>query len=177
MFYALAAASLAIASLIALSVPEKPLPGAGATWGEQFAALGRIFSQPLFWRIALPFVVTHGAYQALQGLWLGPWLTDVAGLDRGGRGAAAARVRAGAYAVGSVAFGSFADRLAARGIARLALYKCGLVVSLAAFLCIALDLALPRAGAAHGVRLHRDVGRARLRAYHAEVPGRRCRGG
>jgi predicted MFS family arabinose efflux permease len=145
MFYALAAASLASAALIALCVPEKPLPGAGATWAEQFRAVGRIFTLPLFWRIALPFIVTHAAYQALQGLWLGPWLTDVAGLGREG----AARllfVAAGAYAVGSVFFGSFADRLAARGISRLATYKYGLAASFAAFLCIALDLALPRAG-------------------------------
>jgi sugar phosphate permease len=144
MFYGLAAASLAAALLIALCVPEKPLPGAGATWGEQFRAVGRILATPLFWRIALPFIVTHGAYQAIQGLWLGPWLTDVGGLGR----ESAARllfVTAGTYAVGSVFFGSFADRLAARGIARLTTYKVGLGVSFAAFLCVALDLPLPRA--------------------------------
>jgi MFS family permease len=145
MFYGLAAASLAAAALIAVCVPEKALPGAGATWAEQFRAVGRIFRLPLFWRIALPFIVTHAAYQALQGLWLGPWLTDVGGLGR----EAAARllfVTAGTYAVGSVFFGSFADRLAARGTPRLTTYKCGLAASFAAFLCIALDIALPRAG-------------------------------
>jgi MFS family permease len=144
MFYGLAAASLASAALVALAVPEKPLPGAGASWGEQFRGVGRILALPLFWRIALPFVVTHGTYQALQGLWLGPWLTDVGGLGR----ESAARllfVTAGAYAIGSVVFGSLADRLAARGIARLTIYKIGMAASLAAFVCIALDLALPRA--------------------------------
>jgi predicted MFS family arabinose efflux permease len=144
MFYGLAAASLAAALLIALCVPEKPLPGAGATWGEQFRVVGRILALPLFWRIALPFIVMHGAYQAIQGLWLGPWLADVGGLGR----EAAARllfVTAGAYAVGSVFFGSFADRLATRGVSRLTTYKVGLGVSFAAFLCVALDVALPRA--------------------------------
>jgi MFS family permease len=144
MFYGLAAASLASAALVALAVTEKPLPGAGASWGEQFRGVGRILALPLFWRIALPFVVTHGTYQALQGLWLGPWLTDVGGLGR----ESAARllfVTAGAYAIGSVVFGSLADRLAARGIARLTIYKIGMAASLAAFVCIALDLALPRA--------------------------------
>jgi len=145
MFTGLAAVALAVAIVIALAVPEKPLPGAGASWGAQFAGLGRILARPLFWRIALPFVVTHGAYQALQGLWLGPWLIDVAGF---GREAAAwyLLVTAAVYAVGSIVFGSFADRLAARGISRLALYKWGLVASCAAFACIALDLPLPRAG-------------------------------
>ncbi len=151
MFYALAAASLAVAALIALCMPEKALPGAGATWGEQIRGIGQIMARPLFWRIALPFVITHGAYQALQGLWLGPWLTDVAGFAREG----AARllfVCAAAYAIGSVAFGSFADRLAARGFSRLALYKAGLLISFAAFVAIALNATLPRAAllAAYG---------------------------
>jgi predicted MFS family arabinose efflux permease len=144
MFYVLAASCFAVAALIALAVPEKPLPGAGATWGDQIRGIGQIMSRPLFWRIVLPFVITHGAYQALQGLWLGPWLTDVGGLGR----ESAARllfVTAGAYAIGSVVFGSLADRLAARGIARLTIYKIGMAASLAAFVCIALDLALPRA--------------------------------
>jgi predicted MFS family arabinose efflux permease len=144
MFTVLAAAALGIAILIALAVPEKPLPGAGAGWGEQFAGLARIMGMRIFWRLALPFVITHGAYQALQGLWLGPWLADVAGFARDGV-AWYLLVTAGVYAVGSVAFGSFADRLAARGISRLALYKWGLVASLAAFVCIALDAPLPRA--------------------------------
>jgi predicted MFS family arabinose efflux permease len=144
-FGTLAAAALAVAIAVAFVVPEKPLPGTGAGWGEQFAGLARIMTTPLFWRLALPFVITHGAYQALQGLWLGPWLADVAGLAR----EAAAWylfVTAAVYAFGSVAFGTFADRLAAHGVSRLALYKWGLVVSLAAFVCIALEVPLPRAG-------------------------------
>ncbi len=144
MFHGLAAASLGVAALIAVCVPEKPLPGAGATWGDQIRGIGSIMSRPLFWRIVLPFVITHGAYQALQGLWLGPWLTDVAGFARDGA-AWLLLVCATAYAVGSVFFGSFADRLAARGFSRLTLYKAGLLASLTAFVAIALDAALPRA--------------------------------
>jgi len=151
MFYGLAACALAVAVLIALAVPERPLPGAGATWGEQIRGIGQILARALFWRIVAAFVLTHGAYQALQGLWLGPWLLDVAGLPRD----AAARlllVCATAYALGSAAFGSFADRLAARGFSRLGLYKAGLLASFAAFVAIALDAPLPRAAllAAYG---------------------------
>jgi MFS family permease len=144
MFYGLAGACFAVAALIAGCVPEKPLPGAGATWTEQFRGVATIVRRPLFWRIVLPFVVTHGAYQALQGLWLGPWLTDVAGLPRD-RAATLLLVCATAYAIGSVAFGTFADRLAARGHSRFALYKGGLLVSLAAFAAIALGAAVPHA--------------------------------
>jgi sugar phosphate permease len=143
MFYGLAGACLAVAGLITLSVPEKALPGAGATWREQFRGVGRIMRSALFWRIVAPFVITHGAYQALQGLWLGPWLTDVAGFARESA-ATLLLVCAAAYAIGSVAFGTLADRLAARGHSRLALYKYGLLVSFAAFAAIALDAAIPR---------------------------------
>ncbi len=149
MFHALAVASLASAALIALCVPESLPPGAGASWRAQFGTIGRIFMLPLFWRLALPFMVTHAAYQALQTLWLGPWLADVGGYAP----EPVARmllVSAGTYALGSVFFGSFADRLSARGITRLTTYKAGLSLSFAAFLCIALDLALPR-GAVLGV--------------------------
>lgn len=145
LFYGLAAAALASAALIAFCVPEKPLPGAGATWGDQFRGLGRIFRAALFWRVALPYIVTHATYQALQGLWLGPWLADVGGFAR----ADTARLllaSAAAYAIGSVAFGSLADRLAGRGIARLTTYKWGMAAAIAAYLCIALDVGLPRAG-------------------------------
>jgi predicted MFS family arabinose efflux permease len=143
MFYALAAACLAFAALIALAVPEKALPGAGTGWGEQIRGIGEIMSRPHFWRIVLPFVITHGAYQALQGLWLGPWLTDVAGLARH-QAAQLLLVCATTYALGSVAFGTFADRLAGRGVSRLALYKGGLAISFAAFVALALNAALPR---------------------------------
>ncbi|MGD9953657.1 MAG: nitrate/nitrite transporter, partial [Burkholderiales bacterium] len=83
LFYGLAAASLVAAALIFLIVPEKPLPGHGQTLRAQIAGFGRIFASVPFWRIALPLVVCHSGYQALQGLWLAPWLYDVAGLERG----------------------------------------------------------------------------------------------
>src|SRR5205814_1741845 len=82
MFYILSAMSLAAAALVFVVVPEKPLPGHGATLRAQIAGFGRIFSTPAFWRIALPAVIGQGAYIALQGLWLGPWLYDVAGQQR-----------------------------------------------------------------------------------------------
>ncbi len=144
MFVGLAAGALAVAVLIYLAVPERALPGAGATWGEQFGSLGAIFGRALFWRLSLPFVVTHGTYQAMQGLWLGPWLIDVGGFDR----ATAAHLLllgAAAYAVGSIAFGTVSDRLDQRGWPRLATYKAGVAASVVMFFCIALDLALPRA--------------------------------
>lgn len=136
LFYGLAAASIAVAALIFCVVPEKPLPGARETWSRQFAELGAILSETYFWRVALPLIVCHGAYQALQGLWLAPWLADVGGLDRP---AVANYLLAGAlsYGIGSVAFGLLADRLAGGGVSRLAVYKFGMGLTVATFLAIA----------------------------------------
>jgi MFS family permease len=117
-------------------VPEKPLPGAGDSWGRQFGELGEILANAYFWRVALPLMVVHGAYQALQGLWLAPWLGDVAGLERG---AVANYLLAGslAYGIGSVVFGTLADRMAGVGWSRLSAYKAGMTIALAAFCALA----------------------------------------
>jgi MFS family permease len=136
LFYGLAAASLVAAALIFLIVPEKPLPGHGQTLRAQIAGFGRIFASIPFWRIALPLVVCHSGYQALQGLWLAPWLYDVAGLERGAM-ADLLLATAVAYTVGSVFFGVSSDRLARAGISRMVVFKAGALVSFAMFVLLA----------------------------------------
>jgi MFS family permease len=136
MFFILSALSLVAALLVFLVVPEKPLPGQGETLRAQVAGFRRIFSSLLFWRIAAPLVVGQGAYIALQGLWLGPWLHDVAGMDRHGV-ANTLLLTAFAYICGSVFFGAASDRLQSRGISRMTVYKAGLSVSLAMLMLLA----------------------------------------
>jgi hypothetical protein len=92
-----------------------------------------------FWRIGLPFMVCHGAYQAMQGLWLAPWLTDVGGLARAAM-AAHMFATALAYAIGALFFGWFADFLADRGVSRLGLYKLGTASGVVAYIAVAFDL-------------------------------------
>lgn len=136
LFYGLAAASVTAASLIFLFVPEKPLPGHGQTLRAQIAGFATVFRSVPFWRIATPLVVCHAGYQAMQGLWLAPWLYDVAGEPR----AAVAGLlfaTAVAYMIGSVFFGVSSDRLARAGISRVTIYKAGLVLSVAMFLLLA----------------------------------------
>jgi len=139
LFFGLAALSVGAALLIFLIVPEREVPGRGESWGEQFAAVRRIYARLDFWRLALPLVVSQGAFQALQGLWFAPWLTDVQGMDR--RAAADALfISAFAYLVASMALGKVADLLGRRGISQLRLYQGGMLVTAAAFVPIALGL-------------------------------------
>ena len=145
-FYVLAAGCAAVAALIFFVVPERPMPGAGESWSRQFSEIGVILSSLFFWRVALPLIVVHGAYQALQGLWLAPWLFDIGGQSRS---EVARTLFAGslAYAAGSVIFGTLADRMAAR----LTAFKVGMVLAVGAFFAIA---AGPRAGAVTIVMLY-----------------------
>jgi predicted MFS family arabinose efflux permease len=142
-FYGLAACSLAAAVAIFTVVPEKPLPGKPETFARQLAVFRTIFSSIVFWRIVAAMVVTHAAYQALQGLWLAPWLYDVAKLDRPGV-AQYLLLAAFAYTLGSIFFGAASDRLARHGISRMTVYKMGLLVTLAGFIAIAADVRVGR---------------------------------
>jgi MFS family permease len=135
LFGLLCALSLAAALLIFFVVPEKKLPGEGQSFGRQVAGFGAIFSSVAFWRIALPLTVCHAGYLALQGLWLGPWLYDVAGETRQGV-ANYLFATALAYMAGSIFFGVGADRLAHR-VSRMTMFKLGLCVSVAMFVLLA----------------------------------------
>lgn len=131
-FYLLAACCAGVAALIFFVVPERPLPGAGATWSRQISEIGGILRSVFFWRVALPLILVHGAYQALQGLWLAPWLIDIGGQSRP---EVARTLLAGslAYGVGSVIFGTLADRLTGR----LTAFKVGMALAVGSFFLIA----------------------------------------
>jgi MFS family permease len=135
LFVVVCAMSAAAALLVFWVVPEKALPGEGQTLRRQVAGFGAIFASRSFWRMALPLVVCQAAYMTMQGLWLGPWLYDIAGQTRDG----VARylfATALAFMAGSIFFGVGADRLASR-ISHLTLYKAGLSVSVAMFVLLA----------------------------------------
>ena len=127
-FLGLAALSILAAALIFFVVPERPLPGQGEPWREQLRMVGRIFARVDFWRLALPLVVCQATFQALQGLWLAPWLADVHGLSRG---AAADYLfwSAAAYMAASFALGAFTDWIGKP----LRVYQFGMLACVAAF--------------------------------------------
>jgi MFS family permease len=129
MFMLLSALSLGAALLVFFVVPERALPGEGQTLLAQIVGFRQVFASLTFWRIALPLVVGQGVYIALQGLWLGPWLYDVAGQPRHAV-ANYLLVTVLGYIAGSVFFGVASDRLAQAGISRMTVYKLGLSVSL-----------------------------------------------
>ena len=115
-FWVLCLLALGAATWIFLSVPDKPsAPDRQRTLRSDIASSGRILASRTFWRLA-PAVATLSMFNFVYlGLWAGPWLRDVAGMD--------GTARAGvlffftfAMVVGSVLTGSAASRASAVGL-------------------------------------------------------------
>ncbi len=114
LFVGLMALSLLASALIFFAVPARGV-AKRTPIAEQLGALARIYGNPVFWRLA-PFVAsTAGVSIALQTLWAGPWLRDVAGFERAGVAQHLAMMATG-FLVGTLLSGAVADWLGRRGI-------------------------------------------------------------
>lgn len=83
-FGGLAVASALAAALIYAMVPRDPPPDVRLSWKTQLGGLGRVAGSLAFWRIAPLSTVNQAVFLAVHGLWLGPYLRDMAGLDASG---------------------------------------------------------------------------------------------
>ncbi|WP_435102243.1 MFS transporter [Arhodomonas sp. AD133] len=114
-FMALVAACLAVSVALVRIVPEHAEPPAHLGLRAQVRGMATVFRDRYFWRLAPLTVVSQSAFLATQGLWAGPWLRDVAGLERG---AVALHLMGLSIAVvaGFFLSGIVATRLTRRGI-------------------------------------------------------------
>ena len=126
-------ASLAIFFL----VPEKPAVAQATTLRAQFAVIAGIFKNRGFWSIAFAAALVQGVAIGLLGLWAGPWMRDVAGLDRASM-ASNLLIGAVAFGVGGAACGTLTDRLARRGVPPVLTYFAGCAVCTVCMLPIVL---------------------------------------
>ncbi|MEO8136640.1 MAG: MFS transporter [Betaproteobacteria bacterium] len=117
LFLGLAAGTVAVASLIFLMVPDRATPREGTLRGL-LSGLGKIYTDRLFWKVAPLSITTLGAGFALQGLWAGPWLMQVAHRDSHSVGIHLS-VMAIALIVGSAACGSIVGLAARLGLSLL----------------------------------------------------------
>jgi predicted MFS family arabinose efflux permease len=121
----------AIAFLTALAalalffiVPERGAGRATQSWAEQLQGVGTVFRSAIFWRVAAASALFQSINMAVQGLWAGPWLLDVAGLERNVV-AVYLLALAGATMIGFLGWGTAAARLGRRGIGTFTLFKVG----------------------------------------------------
>lgn len=132
-FAAFALLTTLAAGAVLLVVRDAP---AGASSGERTPLLAgwrEVAGSLSFWRLSLLAFFWYGSYMAVQGLWGGPYLTTVLGLDR----AAAARLlflTATGFIVGCPLAGRLSDRVFASRKKVLAAGQFGLLLGIALFL-------------------------------------------
>ena len=137
LFHGLAFAAIACAVVILATVPEKGRARDAEGLSDVTLGVARVFQNKAFWSIA-PFSVAHqGTFLALQSLWAGPWLRDVAGLERQAV-ASHLLTLALAMGVGFIGLGALARHLGQRGVSALTIW----VVSASLFQAAQLGLVL-----------------------------------
>lgn len=141
-FPALAGITLMSALAILFLVPERPSQPTGETLTRQFAQTGRILRDRAFWAMAPVLAATAGNHIAIQTLWAGHWLRDVAGMAR----ADAANMlflMAVAFFVGILLSGAVADWFVRRGASVLSVMFGFLALYFAAQVGIVLNITNP----------------------------------
>lgn len=134
-FVGLAAATAVVALAVLVVVPEKPRRGPPQPLRGQIAGLRAIFADRFFWRLAPAAFLTMATSLAIQGLWAGPWLRDVAGLDQAAVADALFGMTA-AMTLGFVFWGTLADRLDRLGVPLTATFGGGVALFLVVLLAI-----------------------------------------
>ena len=137
LFVMLAGYAVCASLAIFLFVPEKSPTAPPGTLRSQIGAVRTILLDRGFWSIGLTSAFVQSVAISLLGLWAGPWMRDVAGLDRAEL-ASNLLFAAAAFGVGGVLWGVLSDRLTQRGVPPLATYFWGCVACTAAMLPIVL---------------------------------------
>jgi len=109
------------------------------TFADQLPGVVLIFSSPIFWRIAPLCVASQSTFLGIQGLWSGPWLTDVSGL---GREAVAEGLFLIAVAMvcGFIGVGSIANWLGRLGVRTINVALVGMIAFAGVQSCLVLQL-------------------------------------
>jgi MFS family permease len=81
-FFALSIATFLAGGLIFFLVPEHPIDRKGISLGDQLRGTWQIFTSRTFWRLAPLTTFSQATALSIQGLWAGPWLSQVGGFDR-----------------------------------------------------------------------------------------------
>ncbi|WP_374443768.1 nitrate/nitrite transporter [Stella sp.] len=132
-------AALAAALALWLVVPERPRTAAPVPIGRQVRELFTVvYRDRLFWRLAPMTLLGFASGSAIQTLWAGPWLRDVAGFSRPDV-ATQLMVMALALSIGSALGGVVAEALRRHGIGTLAVAGGAAVLFMLAELGIVLE--------------------------------------
>lgn len=140
LFLGLAVATVVVAVLLFLIVPERRNAGGGRlTVGALLSGTVAVFRSRRFWVLAPCCAGVQGAFLSYISLWAGPWLRDVDGLDRL---AVASHLQHAAVAMvaGFALFGMIADVARRVGLTPPAVQTIGVSIALLTQTVMALDV-------------------------------------
>ncbi|HEY1383426.1 MAG TPA: MFS transporter [Dongiaceae bacterium] len=142
LFDLLAVATVGVALLIFLCVPRERRDTHGAapsheSLASQLRVIGRIARDPVFWRVTPMVAAMSGSFIAIQTLWAGRWLADVAGLERASVANVLLSMAIG-FVIGSLTTGWIADRAQRHGLTIELVVGCSFLVFAAAQLLVVL---------------------------------------
>lgn len=135
LFWVLAAGALMVATTLALATPAFGNTGPAAPARAGAGGYRRIFASRIFVSYAPLAVFFSGGFSAIQSLWAGPWLAEVAGLSRA---AAATVLLAYGFSLfcGYLLIAGVGSRINARPAASRQWYIGSLTISVVALACI-----------------------------------------
>ena len=140
----LAVLTIVVAAAIGFGAPEAEQPRRQGGLVSQFKGTWHILSSRAFWKISSFSVVTQGVFYAMQSLWVGPYLRDVAGFDAQ-RAAQLVSVLGVAMMAGCFGFGAAARVLERRGVSVQAFCGVGMALFVATQAAIVARVPLPPA--------------------------------
>jgi MFS family permease len=139
LFQFLAAATALVAAIIYFVVPEGVALRAN---GLSTPRLKTVYADPRFWSLMPLSATCVGSAWALQGLWAGPWLTDVERLNHSSL-IAHLFIMAVAVSLGGLLLGTMADRIRRYGAGLEGLLAIAAILSIVAQLALIVRLPLP----------------------------------
>jgi MFS family permease len=125
LFFLLAILSFCTAIGVFIMVPEKKSQNSQDSFSLQIKGIKQIFKSQAFWCIAPLTTMTLASFASLQGLWSGPWLRDIAGMQRP-EIAIVLFWSAIAMTFGYISLGFIAEKLTQRGISILHIAATGM---------------------------------------------------
>jgi MFS family permease len=143
-FAGLSVATVAVAAIIAVVVPDRHRPGGQSPpdWAALLRGTRAVYASGRFWRLAPASVMMQGGFMAYISLWAGPWLRDVSALPRA-EVAGTLQYAAMAMVAGFAGFGLCADALSRRGVPPAVVWTTGMALAVGMQAALVLDLPLP----------------------------------
>lgn len=139
LFLMLALGTMLAAIIVFWVVPEKSERTKPEPLSDLLSGLARVGRSGLFWRVGLVSGLGAGSNMALGGLWIAPWMRDIAGFNQQEIAAMLAWSTSVAI-LGYVGSGMIADWLNRRGIDTLYVFLAGSALSFSMVLLLALGI-------------------------------------